>query len=412
MASPSGDRRVAIVTFGCKVNLFESEQLATALSGYTLVDAEEGADLYIVNGCTVTAAADAQVRSMARRLSRTGAPVIVTGCYARTDDTHRPTEDGIVYLPDIAAVAKYLERAVGDDFTVLRARPVIKIEDGCTGSCAYCVIPSVRGHDIRSVPSDTVEQLLRSVHDRGYREVVLTGIHVGKYGHERADGARLADIVEMAHAIVGRVRLSSLEADEIDDRLLALAAAGKIVPHWHIPLQAGSDAVLRAMRRPSGTELFAEKVRAVAAAYAEPPAIGTDVIVGFPGESDAHFEEAFAFISSLPFTYGHVFPFSPRPGTPAAEMHKKIGVAPAVKKERSRRLRELFAEKKRDFQRSQVGRTMAMILETEVSPDRFEGTTDTYFQLTYRGKGAVKELKKVVIRKEGKGYYAEEKPSS
>lgn len=408
MASPSGKRRVAIVTFGCKVNLFESEQLAAALAGYTIVDGSAEADIYIVNGCTVTAAADAQVRSMARRLARTGGAVIVTGCYARTADTHRPMGEGIVYLPDIAAVAKYLERAVGDDLTVLRARPVIKIEDGCTGSCAYCVIPSVRGHDIRSVAPDTVESLLRRVHERGYREVVLTGIHVGKYGHERADGARLADIVEMAHAIVGRVRLSSLEADEIDDRLLALAATGKILPHWHIPLQAGSDAVLRAMRRPYETSLFAEKVRAVAAAYAEPPAIGTDVIAGFPGERDAHFDEALAFISSLPFTYGHVFPFSPRPGTPAVDMHKKTGVPTAVKKERARLLRELFSAKKRDFQRSQVGRTMGMILETEVAPDRFEGTTDTYFQLTYRGKGQVKDLKRVVIRKEGKGYYAEE----
>ncbi|HNT26611.1 MAG TPA: MiaB/RimO family radical SAM methylthiotransferase [bacterium] len=408
MASPSGKRRVAIVTFGCKVNLFESEQLVAALSGYTVVEPEAVADIYIVNGCTVTAAADAQVRSMARRLARSGGEVIVTGCYARTADAHRPVETGIRYLPDIAAVAQHLERAVSDEFTVFRARPVIKIEDGCNGSCAYCIIPSVRGRDIRSVPPDTLEKLLHSVHDRGYREVVLTGIHVGKYGHERADGARLADIVEMAHAIVGRVRLSSLEADEIDDQLLALAAAGKIVPHWHIPLQAGSDAVLRAMRRPYDTRLFAEKVRAVEVAYAEPPAIGTDVIVGFPGESDADFEAAFAFISSLPFTYGHVFPFSPRPGTPAAEMHKKFGVPPAVKKEQARRLRELFAEKKRLFQRSQTGRTMGMILETEIASDRFEGTTDTYFQLTYRGKGAIKELKRVVIRKEGKGYFAEE----
>ncbi|HSA32399.1 MAG TPA: MiaB/RimO family radical SAM methylthiotransferase [bacterium] len=407
MASPSGPRRVAIITFGCKVNLFESEQLAAALSGYTLVEPDDGADLYIVNGCTVTAAADAQVRSMARRLARTGGAVIVTGCYARTDDLHRPHEPGIVYLPDIAAVAKYLERVVNDDFTVLRARPVIKIEDGCTGSCAYCIIPSVRGRDIRSVPPDRVEELLHSVHERGYREVVLTGIHVGKYGHERADGARLADIVEMAHAIVGRVRLSSLEADEIDDRLLALAAAGKILPHWHIPLQAGSDAVLRAMRRPYDTRLFAAKVRAVAAAYPEPPAIGTDIIAGFPGESDADLDAALSFISALPFTYGHVFPFSPRPGTPAADLHRKIGVPPDVKKERARRLRELFAAKRREFQRSQVGRAMKMILETEVAPDRFEGTTDTYFQLTYRGKGQVKDLKKVIIKKEGKGYVAE-----
>ncbi len=408
MAAPERPR-VAIVTFGCKVNLFESEQLAAALTGHTIVAPNEPADIYIVNGCTVTGATDAQVRTAIRRLARTGRTVIVTGCYARAADPHRPIAENILYLSDISSVAQEtVHRTIAEDFVIWRARPVLKIEDGCTGSCAYCIIPFVRGRTIRSVDPRIVERQLRRIAAEGYHEVVLTGIHVGKYGNERKDGARLADIVEMAHAIVGRVRLSSIEPDEIDDRLLGLAAAGKILPHWHIPLQAGSDPVLRAMRRPYETALFADKVRAIVAAYAEPPAIGTDLIVGFPGESDDDFHAGYEFVSTLPLTYGHIFPFSPRPGTIAGTMHRQSSVSPTVKKERARLLRELFAAKRRYFQRFQVGRTMGMILETQVAPDRFEGTTDTYFQLTYRGKGKVRDLKQVVIRKEGKGFYAEE----
>ncbi len=407
MAAPERPR-VAIVTFGCKVNLFESEQLAAALTGYTLVAPEEPAELYIVNGCTVTGATDAQVRSAARRFARTGKKVIVTGCYARSDDPLRPNEGNILYLPDIFAVAAHLARLAGDDFIVWRARPVLKIEDGCNGSCAYCIIPLVRGNTIRSTDPYLIERHLLRIAAAGYREVVLTGIHVGKYGSERSDGVRLGDIVEMTYAIIGRVRLSSIEPDEIDDRLLGLAATGKILPHWHIPLQSGTDSVLRAMRRPYDTRLFADKIRALVAAYPTPPAIGTDLITGFPGESDDDFQRGYEFVAGLPLTYGHIFPFSPRRGTRAWEMHRHNGVAPAAKKHRARVLRELFATKKRAFQHAQVGRTMGMVLEAEIAPYRFTGTTDTYLQLTYRGKGTVKELKQVTIRKEGKNYYAED----
>ncbi len=408
MAAPERPR-VAIITFGCKVNLFESEQLAAVLTDYTPVGPEEPADLYIVNGCTVTGATDAQVRTMVRRLARRGGTVIVTGCYARGMDPHRPVAENIRYLPDITSVAQELShRAASEDFVIWRARPVLKIEDGCSGSCAYCIIPLVRGREIRSVDPRTIERQLRRIAEAGYREVVLTGIHVGKYGFDRSDGVRLSHIVEAAHALVGRVRLSSIEPDEIDDRLLDLAATGKILPHWHVPLQCGSDRILHLMRRAYETRLFAEKIRAIASAYPEPPAIGTDLIVGFPEETERDFHQGYEFVSTLPFTYGHIFPFSPRHGTPAWDMHQQNGVPPAIKKERSRLLRELFAAKKRDFHRSQAGRTMGMILETEVASDRFEGTTDTYFQLVYRGKGKVKDLKQVTIRKEGKGYFAEE----
>jgi len=407
MVSPDAPR-VAIITFGCKVNFFESEQLAASLGSYRMVGQSEEADIYIINGCTVTAAADAQVRSMARRLARHGATVIVTGCYARVEDRHRATDGAIKYLSDIGAVAAALGGRVDDSFVVWRARPVLKIEDGCVGSCAYCTIPLVRGSSIRSTDPAIIEKHLHRLAAAGYREVVLTGIHVGKYGFDRPDGVTLADIVEMAYEIIGRVRLSSIEPDEIDDRLLTLAAAGKILPHWHIPLQSGSNPILRAMRRSYDTALFAEKINAIYAAYPEQPAVGTDIIVGFPGETEDDFEDTCVLVSSLPLTYGHIFPFSPRRGTEAWEMHHRFPVPFAVKKRRARFLREVCAAKKRSFQNAQVGRTMAMILEKQLGTTSFEGTTDTYFQLPYRGRGAVRDLKKVVIKKEGSLFYAEE----
>ncbi len=409
MAGPER-RRVAIVTFGCKVNLFESEQIAAALSSsFHLVDADEPADCYVVNGCTVTGATDAQVRTMIRRLARREKPVFVTGCYARTQDPRLPTADNIHYFSDLDDLAHALaQHPINEDFLIWRARPVLKIADGCTGACTYCIIPTVRGHSIRSVSPEIIERQLRGITAAGYHEVVLTGIHVGKYGYERADGVRLDTIVEMAHDIVGRVRLSSIEPDEITDRLLDLAAAGKILPHWHVPLQSGSNRILRLMNRSYDTGLFIEKINKIVSAYSEPPAIGTDLIVGFPDEQDEDFAVTYELLSTLPLTYGHVFPFSPRRGTPAADLHRSLGVPAQITRERARRMRELFAIKRREFQRIQVGRTMDMILETELSPGRFEGTTDTYLNLTYHGTGAVKDLRRVIIKKEGARYYAEE----
>lgn len=397
--------RVSVVTFGCKVNLFESEQLKKSLNNIEIVGEGEDADVFVINGCTVTAATDSQVRNAARKFSKKGR-VIVTGCYARKNDPFLSNEPNIEFIQDISEVAALFGSGFGYSVEFDRARPFIKVQDGCDQFCAYCIIPLVRGGAIKSVPVDEVKRLLEEIHDKGYKEVVITGIHLGKYGKDLSGGAKISDIADLAFDSIGRVRLSSIEPIEIDAALLDCAKGGRILPHWHIPVQSGCDNVLKLMGRPYLTDEAAKFIEKVRAAYPDAPGIGTDIIAGFPGETDADFEETVRYVKLMPFTYGHVFPFSPRAGTKAFEMNKISGIPAAVIKERAAILREIFSEKKEAYQLSWVGKTLGMVLETQVSENIFDGTTDNYMQLKYYGAGLPREVKKVTIIKKGKGLSA------
>ena len=264
------------------------------------------------------------------------------------------------------------------------------------------MIPYVRG-PLNSVPLPKIEELLQKIAEEGFHEVVLTGIHIGKYGRDLADGTTLADVIGAAHRIVGRVRLGSLESPEIDERIFRQAEEGLILPHWHIPLQSGSDPVLKAMNRPYKCSDFAKSIERLANIYKELPAFGTDIIAGFPTETERDFEETMRFIGSLPFAYGHVFPFSPREGTPAAILEKESGVPYAEKRERARLLRELFAKKEAEFKKSLDGRTDEAVVEEKTGNSICRATTSTYQDIEVRGEFEKRSLLRVKLScREGK----------
>jgi len=392
--------KIAFYTFGCKVNLFETDQLKSSLNNVEIVSCDDDADIFIINGCTVTATAEAQVRNMIRRFEKRGR-VIVTGCFVRKKGCEKI--GNAEYVPTIAEVARLLNAGeLRYDAFFTRSRPFIKIQSGCDQFCSYCVIPYVRG-PLNSVPLPKIEELLQKIAEEGFHEVVLTGIHIGKYGRDLADGTTLADVIGAAHRIVGRVRLGSLESPEIDERIFRQAEEGLILPHWHIPLQSGSDPVLKAMNRPYKCSDFAKSIERLANIYKELPAFGTDIIAGFPTETERDFEETMRFIGSLPFAYGHVFPFSPREGTPAAVLEKESGVPYAEKRERARLLRELFAKKEAEFKKSLDGRTDEAVVEEKTGSSICRATTSTYQDIEVRGEFEKRSLLRVKLScREGK----------
>lgn len=386
-----------IQNFGCRATQADGAALESALAARGLRPAaRHQADFVILNTCTVTAAADQDVRQAVRRVVRENplARILVTGCYAQrapeeiaawpgvagvvgnTDKLRLPelvTNGGLlppeqarcgtvsaplVQVGDIAARQEFVT-AVVEDAAGDRTRPNLKIQDGCSNRCSFCIIPSVRGRS-RSAPADWVVEQVRGLAAR-YREVVLSGINLGKWGRDLGGGFRLADLVErlLAETDVERLRLSSVEPMDWSDRLLGLMAASpRLAPHVHAPLQTGSDAVLRRMRRPYRARHYEDRIRK-ARALVPDAAIGADVMTGFPGETDAEFEENRAFIEALPFTYLHVFTYSARPGTPAASAPGQVPVP--VRRERNRVLRELAAKKNHEFRRSLIGRTLPVV---------------------------------------------------
>jgi threonylcarbamoyladenosine tRNA methylthiotransferase MtaB len=382
--------KVAIYTFGCKVNLFESEQLKQSLGNVELVDSSEDADIYIINGCTVTSASDSQARNMIRRFIKKGR-VIVTGCYARKKDPFLEEINGVEFIPEIENVAKSLESELVYDAFFDRSRPFLKIQSGCDQFCSYCIIPFVRG-PLKSVPLDKIIKLLEKIKNENFKEVVLTGIHIGKYGFDLDDGSKLSDVIEQACKIVGKVRLGSLESHEITDGIILQAKENKILPHWHIPLQHGSNTVLKRMKRPYTAAQYSKSIEKIIEVTPPHTGFGTDIIAGFPGETEAEFTESYNFVKSLPFSYGHVFPFSPREGTVAWEMEKTDGIKPEIKKERAAILRDLFAEKHNQFKDSIKGTKLTAIIENEIKTNLFSATTENYLSIEIKGIYSPKEL--------------------
>jgi len=391
---PENRTKVAFYTFGCKVNLFETDQLKKSLTSVDIV--EENADIYVINGCTVTAATDRQVRNMIRRFSRKGR-VFITGCYARKDDETLEDLKDVQFFENIEEVAQYFESEFVFDTVFSRSRPFIKIQSGCDQFCTYCIIPYVRG-PLKSVSLNNIENLLGKIKRDGFNEVVLTGIHIGKYGKDLKDDKTLGDVAQLAYETVGRVRLGSLESPEVDDKLFEMAKQGKVLPHWHIPLQSGCDSVLKKMNRPYTTKDFADTVKKLQDCYPQDLAIGTDVIAGFPGETDEEFNETLEFIKSMPFTYGHVFPFSPREGTKAWDMDKKNAVNGLVKKERAAKLREVFENKRIAFMKS-LDKKLEEVVVEEKGEDGLWTSTSSNFQ-TVKLNGELQSGQLVTVRLE------------
>lgn len=384
--------KACVLTLGCKTNQFESaaleEQLAGA--GYRMVPFEEGADLVIVNTCTVTAKTDAQSRNLIRRARRINpqARVVVTGCYAQVEPDALSRLEGVALvlgneekkqlLNELAAAATEETggRAtirVGDIARVRQAEPLplyhfadrsrafVQIQNGCDAFCSYCIIPYARGRSRSVSPEDVVHQVANLVAG-GYPEVVLTGIHIGGYGRDLTPATGLTKLVRrlLAETAVGRLRLGSIEPMELEPELIeAMAATPTICPHLHIPLQSGSDTVLQRMGRPYDTAAFRQLI-ATLDQRIPGIALGLDVIAGFPGETDAEHAATVALLERLPLAFLHVFPYSRRPGTPAARMTDQVPTG--VIKARAAELRELGERKTTAFARRFVGRELEVVV--------------------------------------------------
>lgn len=374
--------------FGCRASQADGAAIESLLEhhGYASADDASSAEFVILNTCTVTNTADSEVRQIVRRVHRENpdARIVVTGCYAQrapeeiaklpgvalvVGNSHKPQiaellaapYHGQVHVGDIFASHEFLSSPV-DDASGDRSRPNLKIQDGCGNRCSFCIIPYVRGRS-RSAPIQQILDQVRSLSAR-YSEVVLTGINLGRWGREPGFNMRLVDLLRLLlnETDIQRLRLSSVEPmDWSDDLLNLVAASPRIAKHIHIPLQSGSDTVLRRMHRRYRPKHYEHRVR-LARELMPDAAIGADVMTGFPGETEDEFDQTRAFIDSLPFTYLHIFPYSERPGTPAAERADQV--PEHVRKERGRALKELGLRKNHEFRRQFVGKTLsAVILE-------------------------------------------------
>ncbi len=381
-------KTIAITTLGCKINQFESAAMTQALeqNGYSMVPFSEKADIYVINSCTVTAKTDAESRRLIRRATRMNpeARVVVTGCYAQMNGAELLKLAGVNLIlgnSEKKGIVSFLEgldgepRAVVSDISLEKSgesapletfaehtRAFLQVQNGCDARCAYCIVPYARGAS-RSVAVKEALDGMAAFAAQGFQEVVLTGIHLGAYGLDLAPPTDLLGLMDKAQeqGLVRRLRIGSVEPTEVSRPMIEFMARSHMVcPHLHLPLQSGSDSVLARMNRGYDTALFREVVLSLVSALPE-VCIGSDVIAGFPGESDEEFEETYRFIESLPLAYLHVFPFSQRPGTPAATMTPQLN--PKVIKERAEALRVLSEQKKADYAAGFVGSELKVLVQ-------------------------------------------------
>ncbi|MDA0283641.1 MAG: tRNA (N(6)-L-threonylcarbamoyladenosine(37)-C(2))-methylthiotransferase MtaB [Planctomycetota bacterium] len=373
------ERTCRLVTLGCKVNQYETQLVKESLlsSGFREAAEDEAADLCFVNTCTVTGEADSKGRQLIRQLAKKnpGTRTIVMGCYATRDPEVLRDLPGVFEvvsdkreLPDVLNRLGIVDIPDGISHFDGRRRAFVKIQDGCILRCTYCIIPEVRP-GLRSRSPESIYAEVRRLIDNGYREIVLSGIHVGHYGVDttRAKSGlppfRLWHLFEKLDRIPGdwRMRLSSIEAVEVNDEFIRTAASCEhLCPQFHPSLQSGSEAVLRRMRRRYSIEKFLDKLEQMREQL-DNPAFTTDVIVGFPGETDAEFQETLAACRRARFMKIHVFPFSKRKGTPAADFENQV--APEVRKDRCQILSDLERDLAEEYYQTLVGRELEVLVE-------------------------------------------------
>jgi threonylcarbamoyladenosine tRNA methylthiotransferase MtaB len=403
---------IAFVTIGCKLNRFETEQMREVAEGEGFVCAEADGrfDICVVNTCTVTSKSDYRSRQAIRRAVRANpqARIVVTGCYAQRFPEelaaiegvdavigNREKEDIITYLKDGEGGRPMVKVTAVDRFDSLPAgarlhgfgnytRAFVKIQDGCDNRCSYCAVPLARGRSRSKRPVNVIEEI-EILAEAGFKEVVLTGVHLGSYGRDLVPVTSLSDLLESTAQVAGieRVRLSSIEPTDFSDRLIGTMAdpAMKICPHVHVPLQSGDDRILRAMRRPYGAGQYADTIRKIAAALPR-CGIGADVMVGFPGEDDRAFANTRKLLEDLPVTYLHVFSFSRRRGTRAAALGDQV--EPEVRKARSKSLRNLGKAKSEAFRKSLEGVTLQAIILNRRAENLTVGLSGNYVKTYFR----------------------------
>jgi threonylcarbamoyladenosine tRNA methylthiotransferase MtaB len=419
--------RIAFTTLGCRLNQFETDIMVdqARAAGYTPAPFTEAADVYVINTCTVTERADADGRRLIRQAVRRNplGLVVVTGCYAQADPEKIAAIEGvdlilgnaekmeiIRHLRDFAwetatpriegrkariAVGNIGSRRVFQDAPApanpSRSRPFLKIQDGCNFACTFCIIPAVRGPN-RSLPPDQVVQEAKRLSAAGYAEIVLTGINLGTYGWDLKPRVILSQLLErlLEETSIPRIRLSSLHPHEVKGDLIHLLHnSSRLCRHLHLALQSGDDQVLRQMARSYRARHFREVVTRL---HGEVPgiAIGADVIVGFPGETEEAFENTRRLLEELPVSYFHVFTYSRRSGTQAAAMPKQV--APKVKARRNRILRQLSAQKFLAFQQACIGHTLSLVVleERDRGSGLLQGVSDNYLTIHFEGPDSLK----------------------
>jgi len=390
MVRSSEAPKVALDTVGCKLNQAESQLFARqfAEKGYRLVTADNGADVYILNTCTVTHVADGKCRQRLNQARRRNpeALVVAVGCYVERARQDLAQLDGVdlvldnsqkMNLVSLLEQSGYLSRpsAAGSANADFRTRAFVRIQDGCNNFCSFCIVPLVRGRE-RSLPVDLILAEVKQRVADGDKEVVLTGTEIGSYSDE---GIGLVGLLKriLAETEIARLRLSSLQPQEISAELLGLWQDERLCRHFHLSLQSGSDAVLERMGRRYSTADYRRAVDLIRKAVPD-AAITTDVIVGFPGETEAEFQQSYDFAKQMRFARIHVFPYSPRPGTKAAAM--PAPVEDGVKQERSRRMRALGRASVRNFRRKFLGKTVMVLWEKQTC-GVWSGLTDNYIRV-------------------------------
>jgi len=405
---------VAFYTLGCKVNHYETEAMIDKFinKGYQIKDFDQKADIYIINSCTVTNQAASKSRKYARRAKRRNrdAIVVMVGCYPQVDENEVIDIEEIDYIMGTSGksdIVKLIEENIDnnssdkhlknnikyEDFSEFEemsikdlsetTRAYIKIQEGCNQFCSYCIIPYARGKMRSRDPQNIIKEVRNLIKEDNVKEVVLTGIHLGAYGIEQDDKYALVHLIEKLAKIDGlkRIRLSSIEVTEVNDKLLNLMKNNeKICPHLHLPLQSGSNKILDRMNRPYTKEEFKEKVNKFKKAVPD-LAITTDVIVGFPGEGIKEFRETYNFVKNIGFSRLHVFPFSRRKNTPAYDM--KPRVRGDIKSKNSSRLRFLNKRLMANFNKKYIGKIKKIIIEdnTDYKTGLNTGYTDNYIKV-------------------------------
>ena len=429
MSRSKNMKTAKLITMGCKVNQYDTQSMRETLcrNGYTVLDDESSrqqADLYLINTCTVTNVADQKARQAIRKAIRQhpNAKVLVTGCYAESDREaienipgvtfvfgnrekadfqhyldllHPETSSSTETVPHTSnpllsiepvqhdAIREHARFSTGVSDAGKRTRALIKVQDGCSAFCTYCIIPYVRGR-MTSRPLDDITEEARRIADSGIKEIVITGVHLGAYGMDTGRDRDIADILAHIHDIEGieRIRFSSIEPMYFPDTLgERMAALPKCMPHFHLPIQAGSDEILRQMRRRYTTADFAHLVENLRRVFGDDVGITTDIMVGFPGETDAHFEASCRFVEGIGFSQLHVFRYSPRKGTPAATYPDQV--SPHISAARSREMIALGERLNTAFRQRMLGKQKSVLIESsrEGENNRLAGFTDNYLRV-------------------------------
>ncbi len=400
-------KKVAFQTFGCKLNFAETSQISRQFTdvGFEIADFKEDADVYVINTCTVTSIAEKKCKTAIRSaINRNpNAKVAVIGCFSQLKADELSQIDGvdiiigntekhklINYVTDqehvhvkgcswtdvkeIAKTDEFVPSFSSDD----RTRSFLKIQDGCDYFCTYCAIPFARGRS----RSDSIENLVKSAEQiaaKGLKEIILTGVNIGDYGKNTDNN--FLDLIKELDKVEGieRYRISSIEPDLLTNEIIDFAInSNKFLPHFHIPLQAGTNKILKLMKRKYNRELFADRVHKIKALLPD-CCIAADVITGFPGESDEDFMEAYQFIDSLPLSYLHVFTYSERPDTVAVKLDDKVPVH--IRRERSKKLQVLSDKKKEDFYQQNIGKQKKVLFESDIKNHFIYGFTDNYIRV-------------------------------